>query len=249
MGRPLRFLPHPNTTFEITTRTIQGRLLLKPSEDLNDLVLGVLGRSLSLYPSVLLHLFVVSSNHIHIILTVPDSKTLSLFMCVRALRDGKMLSGTWFDRTKEYEARRAGEDLDPLQFATRYDVVLSPLPCWANLPACELQRRSQELLSNLESEIHQGHLQAGRRSVLGKRELLAQDPHRRPEKVKKSKAPSCHSSSVEKWCDYRNSYRFFADVFRMAAKKLKKQKPPVLFPEHCFMPSVGYFVPAPVGTG
>ncbi|MBW1808479.1 MAG: hypothetical protein JRJ19_11935 [Deltaproteobacteria bacterium] len=63
MARKLRYMKEENTTFEITCRTIQGRLLLKPSAQLNKIILGILGKALTLYP-VLLHLFVVVSNHI-----------------------------------------------------------------------------------------------------------------------------------------------------------------------------------------
>ena len=43
MPRPLRFIPE-HSLVEITTRTIQGRLLLKPSPELNELILGIIGR-------------------------------------------------------------------------------------------------------------------------------------------------------------------------------------------------------------
>ncbi|MBW1811046.1 MAG: hypothetical protein JRJ87_22845, partial [Deltaproteobacteria bacterium] len=69
----------PDMTFEITTRAIQGRLLLRPSRELNDIILGILGRALTLYP-VLLHLVVVASNHIHLIVTTQNVKLLSDFM-------------------------------------------------------------------------------------------------------------------------------------------------------------------------
>jgi hypothetical protein len=44
MPRPLRFVPE-HALVEITTRTLQGRLLLRPSPELNDLVLGIVGRA------------------------------------------------------------------------------------------------------------------------------------------------------------------------------------------------------------
>ncbi len=79
MSRPLRYMPRPKTTFEITIRTIHGRFLLRPSKQLNEIVLGILGRALSLY-KVKLHLIFVASNHIHLIVTVEDTKSLSDFM-------------------------------------------------------------------------------------------------------------------------------------------------------------------------
>ena len=64
---------------EITCRTVQRRFLLKPSEALNDRIVGVIGRALEMYP-VELYLFVVLSNHMHLILSAQDSETISSFM-------------------------------------------------------------------------------------------------------------------------------------------------------------------------
>ncbi len=41
--RPLRYIP-PGSVVEVTSRTIQGRLLLRPSPEVNDIILGVIGR-------------------------------------------------------------------------------------------------------------------------------------------------------------------------------------------------------------
>jgi hypothetical protein len=48
MPRPLRFIPEKSLV-EITTRALQGRLLLKPSPELTDLILGVIGKAQTLY--------------------------------------------------------------------------------------------------------------------------------------------------------------------------------------------------------
>jgi hypothetical protein len=45
MSRHLRFVPDGGALVEVTCRTIQGRLLLRPSQQLNDIVLGILGRA------------------------------------------------------------------------------------------------------------------------------------------------------------------------------------------------------------
>jgi hypothetical protein len=39
----VRFVPQGGATVEVTVRTIQYRLLLRPSPALNELVIGVLG--------------------------------------------------------------------------------------------------------------------------------------------------------------------------------------------------------------
>jgi hypothetical protein len=48
MPRPLRFVP-ANAIVEVTTRTLQGRLLLRPSPELTDIILGVIGKAQDLY--------------------------------------------------------------------------------------------------------------------------------------------------------------------------------------------------------
>ena len=95
MARPLRHI-QPNSTLEITTRTIQGRLLLRPSRELNRIILGIIGRALVLYPGILLHAFVAVSNHIELLLTTCDGETLARFMCFvnsNIAREAGRLSG------------------------------------------------------------------------------------------------------------------------------------------------------------
>jgi REP element-mobilizing transposase RayT len=72
-------MPSPWSVFEVTCRTLQARFLLKPSPELNSLILGIIGRALSLY-EVRIYLFVVVSNHIHFLLSARDSSELSGFM-------------------------------------------------------------------------------------------------------------------------------------------------------------------------
>lgn len=44
MARDLRYVP-PGSLVEVTCRTIQGRFLLRPSRELNEIVYGILGRA------------------------------------------------------------------------------------------------------------------------------------------------------------------------------------------------------------
>jgi len=59
---------------------MQGRHLLRPSDDLNEIVLGILGLAQLMY-GIQIHLFVFMSNHYHLILTIPDAKVLADFEC------------------------------------------------------------------------------------------------------------------------------------------------------------------------
>lgn len=79
MGRRLRYIPPGGCVVEVTNRTLQGRYLLRPSRQLNKLLLGILGRAQRLY-EVKLHAFVVLSNHYHLLLTVDSAQQMAQFM-------------------------------------------------------------------------------------------------------------------------------------------------------------------------
>jgi REP element-mobilizing transposase RayT len=78
MSRPLRFIPD-HSLIEITTRTLQGRLLLRPSPELNDFILGVIGKAQDTY-KMTVHAFVVVSNHAHLLVSPSSAQQLALFM-------------------------------------------------------------------------------------------------------------------------------------------------------------------------
>ena len=50
MGRKLRYIPDGGGLVEVTSRTLHGRPLLRPSRELNDITAGILGRAQRLYP-------------------------------------------------------------------------------------------------------------------------------------------------------------------------------------------------------
>jgi len=79
MSRRLRFIPEGGALVEVTCRTIQGRFLLKPSEELRSIVIGVLARAQKLYP-IELHAFVFLSNHYHLLLSAQNAHQLARFM-------------------------------------------------------------------------------------------------------------------------------------------------------------------------
>lgn len=92
---------------EVTTRTMQGRLLLAPSPVLNQIILGVLGRAQRLYP-VQVHAYVFASNHMHLLLTVDSAHQLAEFMChvnSKLGREVARLTG-WRDKiwSRRYQA-------------------------------------------------------------------------------------------------------------------------------------------------
>jgi hypothetical protein len=71
---------------------------------------------------------------------------------VTALLTGEPLEGLWFDRTKEYAARRRGEDFDRLKYATVEALTLDPLPYWSALSEDLYRKRIASLLAEIEAK-------------------------------------------------------------------------------------------------
>lgn len=79
MGRNPRYIPQGGALVEVTCRTVQGRLLLRPSRKLNETVIGALARARKLYP-VELSGAVYLSNHCHLLVWVEEVEHLAGFM-------------------------------------------------------------------------------------------------------------------------------------------------------------------------
>ena len=79
MARPLRYLPPDCPLVEVTCRTVQGRMLLRPSPQLNELILGVLARAARCY-GMGVCAFVFLSNHCHLLLRPTSATQLARFM-------------------------------------------------------------------------------------------------------------------------------------------------------------------------
>jgi REP element-mobilizing transposase RayT len=104
MSRPIRFVPEGGSLVEITCRTDQGRYLLRPDPVIDDILLGVLGRAQRLYPVEICG-FSFLSSHYHLLLWVPDARSMARFMWyfqTNAAREVGRLTdwpdGIWSDR-------------------------------------------------------------------------------------------------------------------------------------------------------
>jgi len=298
-------MPDSHTVFEITSRTIQRRYLMRPSNEVNEIILGVIGRAQERYPGVALYLMVFMSNHFELLGSAPDFGVLSAFIgylksniarelgelhhwkekfwgrrfraipvldesallgrvryilehgckenlverpgdwpgvnCVAALTEGKPLVGWWYDRTSAYWARREGRELASSDFAQRYEVKLTPLPCWAHLTESERQRRYRVLVDEIEQDTRD-RLKTERIRPLGVARVLAQDPHSSPESQNRSPAPLCHAvrRRIRSW--YHRSYRRFVEAYRRASEQFRAGDLSVEFPPFCFRPPLPYAV-------
>jgi len=78
MARSPRSIETPGRVVEVTSRTLHGRYLMRPSEEANQLILGVVGRAQAKY-GVELFAFVFLSNHLHILMRVLGVEQMALF--------------------------------------------------------------------------------------------------------------------------------------------------------------------------
>src|SRR5512137_629846 len=282
MPRPLRFVPD-HSLVEITTRTIQGRLLLRPSPELTDIILGIIGKAQALY-GMTIHAFVWLSTHAHFLLSPSSAGQLALFMhfvnanvakeagrlhdwhdrlwsrrfrsivvpddtaaiarlryvlahsakegllaspvtwpgpnCIAALTTGALLRGTWFDRSKEFLARQRGETVFPTQFATTYDVQLTPLPCLQHLTADQRQTEIRHIVDEIKAKAAAENREKGR-TPMTVEQILAQDPHSKPASTDRSPAPFVHATHDSTEQEFRVAYRAFFDAFRAGRLRLR----------------------------
>jgi REP element-mobilizing transposase RayT len=158
---------------------------------------------------------------------------------VRALVEGEVLEGLWFDRTQEYAARRRGETFGLLQYATREVLELDPLPCWQHLSEEERRRRAASMVADIEAEAAARRKRTGRRT-LGPGAIQAQSPFQQPERTKKSPAPAFHAASRRARRELRGFYAEFVAAFRDAAEKMRAGILNVAFPIGSFPPALPF---------
>ncbi len=157
----------------------------------------------------------------------------------KALVQGQDLTGTWFDRTREYAARNRGEAFERLQYATVETLHLSPLPCWRHLPADVWKARALSLVREIEEEaaVHRSNTGS---QPLGAAAILGQHPHDRPKNPKRSPAPLFHAVSARVRRELWEAYRLFVAAYRQAAEKLRAGDRDAVFPLGSFPPPLPF---------
>ncbi len=155
-----------------------------------------------------------------------------------ALMNGAPLQGHWFDRTRQSAARNQSDD----QYVFAESVVLSPIPCWAHLPADRYREQVKILIEDAEAEAARERRQSGAR-VVGAEAILAQDPLTRPDSVACSPAPLVHAATKAAHKMFYAIYAEFVSAFRAAAEALRQGRRDVSFPAGSFPPALP-FVPS-----
>src|SRR6185436_10505288 len=159
--------------------------------------------------------------------------------CVTPLLTGAAVEGTWFDRTREYNARLRREEFDAKKYAFPQEVILSPLPCWKHLDSESYRAKIAHLAQEIENKARQER-EAKRVKPLGPKAILAQNPFDRPEAPKKSPAPLFHAFRKGARKTLWEAYAWFVAAFREAAEKLRAGDLAAKFPIGSFPPHLPF---------
>ncbi len=164
--------------------------------------------------------------------------------CAKALLEDEPLSGYWFNRSEEWEARRRGETYEKYDYATRYEIELQPPPALSHLSKEEYREVVAGLVREAEEE---GAAKRGGRGVLGAAKILAQDPHKRLGGSTSPASKLFYADSAEElarlwegFLDFLSRYRFAAGRLRMTKGLLGVRNPARDFPEGSFPPALPF---------
>ena len=159
----------------------------------------------------------------------------------KALVHGEPLEGFWFNRSKEWAARNRGLDVGYYDFATNYQVHLSPLPGFRDhLSPDEYCQMVADLISEIEEE---GRRERDGDPVAGVEAILRQDPLEVPtRRPKRSARPVFHFHSQEARESLWGELKAFIEEYRSAADALQAGEMDAIhrFPEGSYRPQLPF---------
>jgi hypothetical protein len=161
--------------------------------------------------------------------------------CIAALTTGALLRGTWFDPSKEFLARLRDEHTLPMQFATTFDVKLTPLPCLLDITEDERQAHYRRVVAEIQTKAEADNKEKGR-TPMSVSDIIAQDPYSRPASTDRSPAPFVHATDDSTEMEFRVAYRAFVDAFRTGALRLRERAREIrdMFPLWAFPPQLPF---------
>lgn len=154
---------------------------------------------------------------------------------VKALVSGQVLEGRWIDRTKECLARARRGRSRRVKVEELETVKLDPLPCWKSLARDRYRRAISDLVHEIEEETAARHSREGTRP-LGVKAVVTQDPHARPERIKRTWRPAFHAASKQARRNLVDAYGWFVKIYLAAAESRRNGNYRARFPEGSFPP-------------
>ena len=171
--------------------------------------------------------------------------------CAEALIDGKPLSGIWYARSEESEAKRqaerraarrgtAVEEIARGAFMVPYELKLAPLPCWAQLPPATIRKQVAQMVAEIEAEAAARRAELGIEPI-GMDRIRNQNPLGRSTKSKRSPKPLCHAATKDMRERMKRAHRGFVEMFREASLMVRLGRvAEAVFPKGSFPPSLPF---------
>ena len=161
--------------------------------------------------------------------------------CIAALTTGALLRGTWFNRSKEYLARQRGENTVPMKFATTFDVRLTSLSCLLDLSEDERQAYYRRVVGEIQGKAEADNKEMGR-NPMTVADIIAQDPHSKPNSTDRSPAPFGHASNNDAKVMFRVAYCAFVDAYHSGTLRLRASAREIrdMFPLWSFPPRLPF---------
>jgi hypothetical protein len=128
-----------------------------------------------------------------------------------------------------------------MQFATTFDVKLTPLPYLLHITEHERQAHYRRVVGEIRAEAEADNKEKGR-TPMTVEAILAQDPHSKTATTDRSPAPFVHASDDFTEQAFRVAYRAFVDAFRAGALRLRERAREIrdLFPLWAFPPQLPF---------
>jgi REP element-mobilizing transposase RayT len=108
---------------------------------------------------------------------------------------------------------------------------LTPLPAWRGLSAAKRAAMVSQLIAQIDAD-------APNKIGMSAAQIVAQDPHHRPQRTKHSPRPQVHASTMPLWLEAVQRYRVILAAFRVASRQWLSGHFDAVFPAHCFRPPV-----------
>ena len=156
-----------------------------------------------------------------------------------ALLRGQAVRGVWFDRTREFEARRRGQRFGKYEFAEVLEFELAPLPAWRHLSGEARRARVLEIVREIAKETRR-RLETTGQAPLGVRRILRQDPQARPAHSKRSPKPRVHAVDLEVRRGLKIAFYLFRHAYREASEALRGGQLDVEFPAGSHRPRLPF---------
>lgn len=154
----------------------------------------------------------------------------------RQLATGEVDRYTYVDRTAWHRAGGERSKKPPEAFTKTIELELDPLPSWEGMPAAKRQAHFRRLVRQWEQDFREAREREGSR-VMGKRRLAKIDPRSRPAtRPPRTRAPLCHSSSVEAAEEYKRQLNAFLEQYYYASGMYLAGNHDVEFPRGSFRP-------------